>query len=29
MISSLNVSFSKMYFGLFLHTNVLIDGSVS
>ena len=27
MIFSLNVS--KMYFGLYLHTDVLIDGSVS
>ena len=27
MISSPNVS--KIYFGLYLHTNVLIDGSVS
>ena len=27
MISSPNVS--KMYFGLYLHTNVLIDSSVS
>ena len=27
MISSPNVS--KMYFDLYLHTNVLIDGSVS
>ena len=27
MISSPNVS--KLYFGLYLHTNVLIDGSVS
>ena len=26
MITSPNVSFSKMYFGLYLHSNVLIDG---
>ena len=29
MISSLNVSKMKMYFDLYLHTNILIDGSVS